>query len=217
MSGVICSIAGATYGPPPPPSVIGQAYGGGFYAGQISTTANGVATHYLVVAPKATGEAVGLQWGVNGANITSATSVIDGPTNSAALAALSYAAASFCENLTIAGFTDWYMPAKAEMSTLYYFLKPTTTANNTGGGSTAYAVSPQPISTNYSSGSPAQTSAAAFQLGGSEAIASANIQYNSTQITPDTAALQFFTDGEQFALTKESTNRYVRAVRRVPV
>jgi hypothetical protein len=33
------------------PTTIGQAFGGGFYAGQISTTANSVATHYLIVGP----------------------------------------------------------------------------------------------------------------------------------------------------------------------
>jgi hypothetical protein len=39
---------------PPVPGGIGAAYGGGFYAGSIGVS--GVATHYLVVAPKASGE-----------------------------------------------------------------------------------------------------------------------------------------------------------------
>ena len=36
------------------PSVIGEAWGGGYYGGKISTSGNGVATHYLIVAPKST-------------------------------------------------------------------------------------------------------------------------------------------------------------------
>ena len=71
----------------PPPTTIGQAYGGGFYAGQIAVGGGGVATHYLIVAPKATGEASGKTWGTYGVT-TGFTSVINGPTNSAGEAAL---------------------------------------------------------------------------------------------------------------------------------
>ena len=49
MTGIMQAVLGSSFAPPP--TVIGQAYGGGFYAGQISTTANGVATHYLIIAP----------------------------------------------------------------------------------------------------------------------------------------------------------------------
>jgi hypothetical protein len=36
-----------------------------------------------------------------------------------------YPSAHFCNNLTVGGFTDWYMPAKNELEVCYYNLKPT--------------------------------------------------------------------------------------------
>jgi hypothetical protein len=50
MSGIHLALLGMNFGEAAP-TVIGQAFGGGFYAGDISTTANSVATHYLVLAP----------------------------------------------------------------------------------------------------------------------------------------------------------------------
>jgi hypothetical protein len=159
MSGIQQMLTGGTYGFKNgwPVANIGDAYGGGFFAGQINVSGT---KYNLVVAPKASGENSSRTWGVSGTT-TGITSVINGPTNSASLAALgaSYQAAVFCEGLTIGGYSDWYLPAKNELEVLYYFLKPTTTANDTTSGSNANAVSPEPISTNYTSGSPAQTSA----------------------------------------------------------
>jgi hypothetical protein len=40
----------------PGPSVIGQSFGGGFYAGQISTAGNRVADYYIIVGPVASAE-----------------------------------------------------------------------------------------------------------------------------------------------------------------
>jgi hypothetical protein len=37
------------------PAVIGEAWGGGYFAGYISHTADGNPTHALIVAPRATG------------------------------------------------------------------------------------------------------------------------------------------------------------------
>lgn len=216
MSGIQQMLTGGTY-KAPGPTTIGQAYGGGFYAGKISTTADGVATHYLIVAPKASGENSGRTWGVYGTT-TGITSDINGPTNSASLAALgaSYEAAKFCEDLTIGGYSDWYLPAKNELEVLYYFLKPTTTANYTGSGSNANAVSPEPISTNYTSGSPAQTSAGiGFRTGETDAFASA-YYWSSTEYVANSAWVQGFDDGLQGSFNKGGSI-YVRAVRRVPV
>ena len=42
-------------GAQPFPAVIGEAFGGGFFAGYISHTADGSPTHALIVAPRATG------------------------------------------------------------------------------------------------------------------------------------------------------------------
>jgi len=196
------------------PTTIGQAYGGGFYAGKINVSG----TQYcLIVAPKASGENSSRTWGVYGVT-TAQTSVINGPTNSAVEAALgaSYEAATFCEGLTIGGYSDWYLPAKNELEVLYYFLKPTINVNNTSSGSNANAVSPEPISTNYTSGSPAQTSAGiGFRTGETNAFAS-GYYWSSTENGASDAWLQSFSNGAQYNEVKGSSN-YVRAVRRVPV
>jgi hypothetical protein len=216
MSGIQQMLTGGTY-KPAPPTTIGQAYGGGFYAGKIAVGGGGVATHYLIVAPKASGENSSRTWGTNG-DTTGFTSVIDGPTNSAGEAALgtAYQAATFCEGLTIGGYGDWYLPAKNELEVLYYFLKPTTTANDTGSGSNANAVSPESVSTNYTSGSPAQTSAGiGFRTGETDAFDSADY-WSSTEYISGYAWGQVFTNGYQRNYGKNTSN-YVRAVRRIAV
>lgn len=201
------------------PTVIGESFGGGYYAGKISTTANGVATHYLIVAPKATGEAAGLQYGPQG-TVTGATSVIDGPTNTTNLAARgdTYQAALFCKNLTIGGFTDWYMPALNELEVLYYFLKPDTTSN-AAVGANPNAVSPEPINTNYTTGSPAQTSATAFRTGAaSQEFSLPGYIQSSTETDLNNSYVIGFDNGLQYNTSKTNIgSRYVRAVRRIPV
>jgi hypothetical protein len=203
-------VSGATYVPP----VIGQAYGGGFYAGKINDSGT---QYYLIVAPKASGENSSSAWGIYG-SITGITSVINGPTNSASLAALgaSYQAAVFAEGLTIGGYSDWYLPAKNELEVLYYFLKPTTDTNDTASGSNANAVSPEPISTNYTSGSPAQTSSGiGFRTGETNAF-SASYYWSSTERNDYRAWRQDFTSGYQPDGGKHYSY-YVRAVRRIAV
>jgi len=212
MSGIQQMLTGGTY-TPALPTTIGQAYGGGFYAGKINVSGT---QYYLIVAPKASGEA-NRAWGT--LDVTTAqTSVIDGPTNSAVEAALgaAYEAATFCKGLTIGGYSDWYLPAKNEFEVLYYFLKPTTDANNTSSGSNANAVSPEPISTNYTTGSPAQTSAGiGFRTGETNAFAS-GFYWSSTEANNNYARLQSSGSGQQLTEVKDSSG-YVRAVRRIPV
>jgi hypothetical protein len=216
MTGIMQVMLGGSFAPAVP-TTIGQAYGGGFYAGKISTAGTGIADYYLIVAPKATGESSSLSWGTNGVS-TGITSVIDGPTNSASLAALgaAYQAAVFCEGLTIGGYSDWYLPAKNELEVLYYFLKPTTNGNVTYSGSNANAVSPEPISNNYTGGSPAQTSAGiGFRTGETNSFAS-GYYWSSTEHNSDYAIQQGFVFGDQDNYSK-NISVYVRAVRRVPV
>jgi hypothetical protein len=120
----------------------------------------------------------------------------------------------FCEGLTIGGYSDWYLPAKNELEVLYYFLKPATDNNNTSTGSNANAVSPEPISTNYTSGSPAQTSAGiGFRTGETNAFVS-DAYWSSTDSTALYTWLQDFYNGFQTS-TNKSESLYVRAVRRV--
>lgn len=207
---------GASNWPIAPPTTIGQAYGGGYYAGQIGVA--GVATHYLVVAPVSSGQTQN-QWKTAQTLTTGTDSVIDGPANTAAMIAAGASAhpcAEFCDNATIGGFTDWYMPAKNELEVCYYNLKPTTGSNNTSSGINPNAV-PARAST-YTSGTPAQTTATDFQSGGAEAFSTPQY-WSSTQYgggKPFAAEYQNFSAGFQNDTTKTYSQR-VRAIRRVAV
>ena len=204
-----------SFGPP----AIGGAFGGGFFAGQISTAGNGVADYNLVIAPKSSGENSSKQWKTSNTTTAGTTSVIDGPTNSANMNDASHPAAQFCEGLTIGGFSDWYMPAKNELEVCYYNLKPTTTSNNTGSGTNTNAVPSR--GSNYTAGTPAQTAATDFQTGNTEAFDTGGLPlaeyWSSTQNDASTAWQQFFSDGQQRAFFAKETSRDVRAVRRVAV
>jgi hypothetical protein len=218
MSGILQNFAyGRSFGEPAP-TTIGQAYGGGFYAGKINVSGT---QYYLVVSPAATGDVSGKMWGTVGVT-TGITSVINGSSNSVSLAALgvNYEAAIFCEGLNIGGYTDWYLPAKNELEVLYYFLKPGTAANDTTGGSNANAVSPEPISINYSSVSPAQTSAGiGFRTGEANAFG-ATYYWSSTEYSSTNAQLQVFYDGQQAPVPKDQKTApsiRTRAIRKVLV
>lgn len=210
---------------PPVPTVIGQAYGGGYYAGQISTTGNGVATHYLIVSPKTTGQLSNVTFGPTG-TVTGATSLLDGFTNTATLAALgsTYQAAYQCKNLSIGGYTDWYLPAKFELEILYWYLKPSTDLNWTAlaSGANQYAVSPEPISTNYTASSPTQTTVTLFQTGNLEAIeapAYNSYLWSSSQYDDNSAWYQYFgsTQSGKQQYEFKNTAGVARAIRKIPV
>ena len=196
------------------PSTIGEAFGGGFYAGQIGVS--GVATHYLIIGPVASAESNNRKY----KNATTATagadSVIDGPQNTADIVAdgnsTVYPAGHFCNNLVVGGFSDWYMPAYNEIEICYYNLKPTTTANDTGFGINANAVPAR--ASNYTSGTPAQTSATIFQTGNSQAFSGE--YFSSTESTSTKSWSLFFNSGKFYSDYK-NISRPVRAVRRVAV
>lgn len=209
-----------------PVANIGDAYGGGYFGGQINISGT---KYNLVVAPKSTGESsVTIVWGPTGSSITGAESVIDGPANTATLVALgsSYTAAKFCNDLNagsgLNGHTDWYLPAKNELEVLYYYLKPST-AVNLSYGDNANAVAPEPISTYYTSSAPPQTSAASFIApSGAQAFSASNtapssVYYWTSTVAPGSttsAVAQAFVYGIQ-ANYGRSNDFYVRAIRRV--
>ena len=200
------------------PTTIGQAFGGGFWAGQISTAGNGIADYNLVIAPVASGQST-KQWKTSNTSTAGTSSVIDGPTNSANMNNATHPAAQFCEGLTIGGFSDWYMPAKNELEVCYYNLKPTTSLNDTNSGTNTNAV-PSRGSNYTSSGAPFQTSATDFKSGGAEAF-STGTYWSSTQASGALADYyawrQFlFYSGAQNPELKGNGYR-VRAVRRVAV
>lgn len=193
---------------------IGSALGGGFYAGQIGV--GGVASHNLIIGPVASAENASKQFKTTNTATTGTSSVIDGPTNSSNMNNASHPAAQFCEGLTIGGFSDWYLPAKNELEVCYYNLKPTTASNNTSSGINANAIPAR--ASNYTAGTPAQTSATDFRSTGAEDFASA-YYWSSTQsvaYSGTAANAQYFGYGNQNYSYKTTSYR-VRAIRRVAV
>jgi hypothetical protein len=213
VSGIALAFIGGSFAPNVP-TVIGQAFGGGFYAGQIGVS--GVATHYIIVGPVASAEN-SLTWKNANTVTAGADSVIDGPQNTVDMVAdgnsTVYPCAHFCNDLSTGGQTDWYMPAKNELEICYYNLKPTTGANNTSSGINANAVPAR--ASNYTVGDPAQTSVAAFQIGGAEDF-TANFYWSSTENSATYAWVQPFNSGKQYGFDKNS-GLLVRAIRRVAV
>ena len=197
---------------------IGEAYEGGFFAGYISHTANSVPTHALIVAPAATGASgtgytitTNLQWKTANTTTAGTTSSFDGAANSANMNNASHPAAQFCEGLSIGGYTDWYLPARYELEIAYYNLKPTTDSNNTSDGINAYSVPAR--GSNYTAGTPAQTTVTAFQTGNSEAFVAGD-HYSSTEFSSTIAWRLNFTNGVQ-ADSPKNDKRRVRAFRKL--
>jgi hypothetical protein len=212
------------YGPSPlsaasnsaTPLVIGAVLGGGYFAGQISTAGNGIADYNLVVGPVASAQNTSVQFKIVNTDDAGTNSVITGPANSASMNDISHPAAQFCEGLTIGGFSDWYMPAKNELEVCYYNLKPTTAANDPA-GINANAVPAR--ASNYTSGTPAQTSATDFRDTGAEDFV-ASFYWASTQLSSSAGWIQAFSSGYQGSYgggAGKTTSSRVRAVRRVAV
>ena len=201
---------------------IGDAYQGGFFAGYISHTANGVATHALIVAPAATGATgtgytltTNKQWKTSNTTTAGTTSTYDGAANTAAMVTAgiaSHPAAQFCTGLSIGGYTDWYLPAYLEMDIAYYNLKPTTDSNDTSYGVNAYSVPAR--GSNYTAGTPAQTTVTAFKTGNSEAFVG-GFHWSSTEFSFNGAWALVFSDGLQDPRSKSGDFSCVRAFRKL--
>ena len=202
------------------PAVIGEPFGGGYFAGYISHTADGNPTHALIVAPRATGATgtgytltTNLAWKTTNTTTAGTTSSFDGAVNTAAMVTAGIAdhpAAQFCVNLSIGGFTDWYLPSLYELDIAYFNLKPSITSNNTASGTNLYAVPPR--STNYTSEFPKQTYIAQF-AGGSERFISINHVSSTEGVT--TAAWRINFSNGQSSLATKTTVQNVRAFRRI--
>jgi len=196
---------------------IGDFYEGGYFAGLISYTADGNATHGLIVAPLASGSSGATkQWKTANTSTSGTSSEYDGAANTANMANTDHPAANFCAGLTINGYSDWYLPALYELEIAYYNLKPTTEINDIQFGTNSYAV-PQRGS-DYTAGDPAQTSVAAFQGGGAESFVEFFEQsyWSSTESTSTRAWVLEFQNGEQSDRFKTSTDA-VRAFRKFAI
>jgi hypothetical protein len=217
-----------------PPTVIGQAYGGGYYAGQI---VQGGTTYYLIVAPKSSGQATNRMWDqFNSFNGPSASQTLNnGPAASASMNSSQYPAAFFCEGLTIGGYTDWYMPSRDELEVCYRNLKPGTSENSTStrtkssitypegndvsGNTMGVNLNSNPTRSAYTSSVPSQTSVTLFQSGGTEAFNTFidSVYWSSSDASESRAWYQNFNAGNQGMNINKNNGFTVRAVRRIAV
>jgi len=212
------------------PYEIGDFVEGGYCGGYISHTANGVATHALIVAPAATGASgpgytltTTYAWkNANDGSTSGTSSLYDGKANFDAIVTAgitNHPAANFCYTRNINGYTDWYLPAILEYDIAYQNLKPTTASNNTSSGVNAYAVPPR--GSNRTSGDPSQTSVALFQSGGAQAFVEQTTtgHWSSTYASSNRAyRMQFYTGYNDPTASNSFVNPFpVRAFRRVAV
>lgn len=191
--------------------VLGQAYAGGFYGGQILI---GGTVYNLVVASKTGGEGT---YAYRTTTAAEASLLADrtyyGRTTTELYADVNHPAFLWAGGLTLNGFTDWYVPAWYELEIIYRNLKPSTTANTTSFGANPYA---NPTATsNYTTTVPGQTTALAFRTGGAEAFSTGNYMTatQSPGLTTDSYRISFSTGGVVTQL--KTTTALVRAIRRV--
>ena len=214
------------------PAVLGEPFGGGYFAGYISHTADGNPTHALIVAPRADGatgtgynSATMMAWALNqnagnGTNYstTSIGTVVNGTFDGAAnmeafesIGIANFPGAEFCKNLSISGYTDWYLPSRFEIDIAYFNLKPTTNANTTSASTqNSYSV---PIRTrSYTVSYPAQTYIASFNTSSEAFIAVTHLV--STEGAATAGRILNMLDGTGVNSPKTVTHR-VRAFRKI--
>lgn len=160
----------------PAEPALGSAYEGGFYAGRIALNGN---IYNLVVSPKSS--EANMVFSSSNTTIAYPTNTRgDGATNTANLLAQDsalFVAAKYCDDLTVGGKTDWYLPSLDELELMYRNFKPNTVNNYTAAratglppGNTGENPTSIPANSGYTTTVPARTSIAAFQSGGAQVI-----------------------------------------------
>ena len=164
-----------------------------------------MARHRVIVAPKASGEHAGIMLkNANSALPTACQTLTEGFAATQAMrdadSSTVYPAAHWARSLNIGGRTDWYIPARDELELCWRNLKPVTdnnyvTANRATAASFNYANNGSygdtanthglnnnsaPTGAAYTAAVPAQTAAAAFRTGGTEAYEFGSVYYWSS-------------------------------------
>jgi hypothetical protein len=209
------------------PVQIGEVWGGGYFAGYISHTANGNPTHALIVAPRATGASgtgytltTNYAWKTTQTTTANTGSTFDGRVNTDAMIAAgidNHPAAKFCVDLTIGGYTDWYFPALFELDIAYFNLKPDATPNATSGVNSTFGINPYSVPRRFiknTSFYPTQTPLSSF-AGITQGFV-ASIHTTSTEVNGITVWSYFFDSGRGYYQSgSKGGSNPVRAFRRV--
>lgn len=174
-------------GPTPTlPTVIGEASGGGFYAGDIESDGQ---WYKLIVADKAADiTGTNSRWKTTNTDTPGTDHLVDGVSNTNAMVAAGielHPAAAHCIGHLGGGNADWYMPARDELNVIY-----------------------QNLGFNRPNCPPD------FQAGGPQAFSNASY-WSSTQDSSSTSWRQSFSSGSQFRSSKSGTSYRVRPVRRI--
>lgn len=129
------------------PPAIGLPWQGGYYIGDIVDGGN---LFHLVLAPKSIGQNNSLTWGP--ISNLAGTSATNGWANLQAMIAAgitSFPAGKFCDDLTISGNIDWYLPAIDELVVVYNNRSAIVGADSIDADLTPYWSSTQNPSTSY--------------------------------------------------------------------
>lgn len=170
----------------PLPTIIGEPFGGGFYAGDIQSDGQ----WYKLIVADVSADITGANsiWKTTTTSTAGTDHLTNGVANTSAMIAAGielHPAAAHCIDHRGGDNADWYMPAKDELNVIY-----------------------QNLGFNRPNCPPD------FQAGGPQAFSDA-YYWSSTQNSSTWGWGQRFSDGNQNNLTKTTTNRRVRPVRRL--
>lgn len=190
---------------------VGSAFQGGYYLGRLTISGS---IYAIIVAPKATGENEAILYRSTMTAFTGNTSLNDGiliRDNMIAVGISQFPMQQWCNNLTIGGYTDWYLPTSEEMELAYRTFKPTTANNVTTTGANTSSI---PTTSNYTTTSPAQTTVAIYKTGQAQAFTSDYYATSTKGSTTTTFLLRRMTTGATYS-EEFQYDHVFRAFRRV--